>query len=152
MNIGRWVEITIRWRILSYTVIGCCALASQLCTQEYTSKNCHFVVYKCTAQYAHTCSRPVHHACRGPVLYPELPAHGLSCCVARHPPLCSIIGQAATPRWPTFHLQCLRPEKAPRDVRHAKSHCLERLCRIVALRDRKLEDPQSAFIPRAALE
>ena len=58
-----------------------------------------------------------------------------------HPPLSSFTVQAARPRWPTFHLRYLRPQKAPRDVRHAKLHCFERLRRMVALQGRNLEDP-----------
>ena len=39
----------------------------------------------------------------------------------------------------------LKPQKAPMDVRHAKSHCVERLHRMVALRGRKLRDPSRIF-------
>jgi hypothetical protein len=39
----------------------------------------------------------------------------------------------------------LMPEKATRDVRHAKLHCLERPRRMVALCGRKLEDPSRHF-------
>ena len=46
------------------------------------------------------------------------------------------------------HLRYLRPQKAPRDVRHAKSHRLERLRRMVALWGRKLEDPSRLFLQR----
>ena len=40
-----------------YTVIGYCTLASQLCTQEYTPKYCHFGVYK----YTYTAGRSTMH-------------------------------------------------------------------------------------------
>jgi hypothetical protein len=51
-------------------------------------------------------------------------------CVVGRPPVCSpspAVGWATRPRWPTFHLRYLRPQKAPTDIRHVKSHRLERL-------------------------
>jgi hypothetical protein len=62
--------------------------------------------------------------------------HELAACAVGQPPRSSFTGQAPMPRWPTFHLRYLRPRKAPRDVRHAKSHFLERPRRMVALRIR----------------
>ena len=64
------------------------------------------------------------------------------CCVVGRPPWSNFTGQAARPRWPTPHLRYLRPQKAPRDVRHSKLHRLERLRRMVAVQRRDLIDPR----------
>jgi hypothetical protein len=64
----------------------------------------------------------------------------LYACVVGRAPWSSFSGHTARPRWPTFHLRYLRTQKAPRDVRHAKSHRLERLRRMVAVQRRGLVD------------
>ena len=101
--------------------------------------------------YAH--SRPVHHAWHVMVRFCNRSCRCMhdepaAACVVGRAPWSSFSGHAARPRWPTFHLRYLRPQQAPRDVWHAKLHCLERPRRMVALWGRKLEDPSRLFLQR----
>ena len=43
-------------------------------------------------------------------------------CMVGRPPWSSFSGHATRPRWPTLHPRYLRPQKAPRDVRHMFGH------------------------------